>query len=370
MQVHVGRRPDGSKDTRSRTITGTRRDAERLATQMQAQVDVRKIRPGDNLTVAQLVERWCDLEGDSWSPRTLADTRSVLDAHLGPLADVRIDRLTRAQVATHLAQLRDAGVGAATRAKAHSRLRAALSFAVRLDLIATNPAKDVRAPKATSTRGRAATPTEVAAVLHAADDDPEMAAFVRLTAVTGARRGEVCALRWADVAGDTITWTRGVVDGGPGHGLVVKELKVDRPKRTVVGQGTLDALARWQIAVAADDLLHDEATPWIFPGVADRSQPVRPDLMSKRWRRLCARAGVPAGMRIHDLRHGVATDGLGEGFSAVDVAARLGHSRPSTTSDMYAHAAPARDRALSEVLEARLDQALSAPRRGTRRPAR
>lgn len=359
IQVYLGVHPGtGKRSVTARTVHGTRREAEKIATAMQADADAKRIRPHDELTVTDLFDRWITLEGADWSPATIASTRNVQAHHLGQLATLRLDRLRRVDVAAHLAAMRDAGVGSATRAKAHARLRAALSWAVRLDLIATNPAKDVRAPKVDKSRAQAATASHVAAVLHLLDQDPEMAAFVRIAANTGARRGEVCALHWADLDHGAITWVRSVVDGGPAHGLVVKALKTERPKRTALGASTLAALQRWQIAVNADDFAHDHPTPWVFPGIKDRSQPVRPDLITKRWRRLCAAAGVPPTLRIHDMRHGAATDLLEAGFSAARVAGRLGHSRPSTTSDLYGHHVPADDQALADALDRALDQAM------------
>jgi integrase len=49
-----------------------------------------------------------------------------------------------------------------------------------------------------------------------------------------------------------------------------------------------------------------------------------------------SRAGVPRA-RIYDLRHFAATQMVSAGVNLVDVAAILGHTRPSTTSDIYSH---------------------------------
>jgi len=50
--------------------------------------------------------------------------------------------------------------------------------------------------------------------------DPDLAPFLRLAAVTGARRSELCALRWADVdfVNATLNISRSVVASGPGYG--------------------------------------------------------------------------------------------------------------------------------------------------------
>lgn len=72
--------------------------------------------------------------------------------------------------------------------------------------------------------------------------------------------------------------------------------------------------------------------------------------MTRRWERLCAKAGLPH-VRIHDLRHFVATELLSAGIDARTVANRLGHARTSTTLDIYWAWVPARDRDAAAHLE-------------------
>ena len=68
---------------------------------------------------------------------------------------------------------------------------------------------------------------------------------------------------------------------------------------------------------------------------------------------LCGEAGV-GGVRLHDLRHYVATRLLASGIDVRTVAGRLGHRNPATTLNVYAHFVPEADEeaasALSEVL--------------------
>jgi hypothetical protein len=72
------------------------------------------------------------------------------------------------------------------------------------------------------------------------------------------------------------------------------------------------------------------------------------------------------GVRLHDLRHYVATTLLSAGVDVRTVAGRLGHSNASTTLNVYGHFQPAADRAAAEIsgrlLGGTLDQA-SGPRR-------
>jgi integrase len=95
-------------------------------------------------------------------------------------------------------------------------------------------AEPVRAPSA----------KEVRAILAAAETwDRRLWLFIRVTAASGARRGEVCGVRWSD-----IDWTEGsirldeAVIAAPGGGIL-KQPKTRTSVRTIaVDAGTLEAL--------------------------------------------------------------------------------------------------------------------------------
>jgi hypothetical protein len=53
---------------------------------------------------------------------------------------------------------------------------------------------------------------------------------------------------------------------------------------------------------------------------------------------------------LHGLRHFMGTYAIGRGFNDVAVAARMGHSNPSTTTGIYAHPLPEVDQAIADML--------------------
>ena len=98
----------------------------------------------------------------------------------------------------------------------HAILHAALTRAVRRDLIVSNPADRIEPPKPGKSRRKAPPDEPLQAILAAAGDD--MICYLRLAAVTGARRGQIVALRWRDIDLDaaTVTFTTALarVKGG------------------------------------------------------------------------------------------------------------------------------------------------------------
>ena len=72
----------------------------------------------------------------------------------------------------------------------------------------------------------------------------------------------------------------------------------------------------------------------VFSTHTDARRPSRPELITRRWERLRTEVGC-RDVRIHDLRHFVATELLTAGIDVRTVANRLGHARTSTTLDIY-----------------------------------
>src|SRR5438034_8973074 len=115
--------------------------------------------------------------------------------------------------------------------------------AVRWQMITDNPATHASPPRPVRPRVQAPTPDDVARLLAAAQaEDPEFALYLRLAAVTGARRGELCALRWSDLdlEGGQVVFARSLAVGN--DGVVVKKTKTDRSRRLALDEVTMGAL--------------------------------------------------------------------------------------------------------------------------------
>jgi len=103
--------------------------------------------------------------------------------------------------------------------------------------------------------------------------------------------------------------------------------------------------ARSQIAGAA---LRQDG--YVFSPTVDGSEPWRPFHWTSAWRRLREKAGIDPTIRLHDLRHFAATRLLDAGVPVKTVSGRLGHARPATTLNVYAHFIPASDRAAADAM--------------------
>lgn len=63
---------------------------------------------------------------------------------------------------------------------------------------------------------------------------------------------------------------------------------------------------------------------------------ISPNYLTRVFHSTIIKSSLPA-IRLHDLRHSVASNLLNNGFSVMQVQEWLGHSSPTTTLNFYAH---------------------------------
>jgi integrase len=312
-------------------------------------------------TLRELLARWLDHVDDKLSPTTMREYRRLVSKMIDPdLGQLTLRRVTTQRLDAYCAGLvRERGLSPASVRHVHAVLRGALDQAVRWGWIPTNPAASASPPKI---RRREINPPEIGdtrALLAAADEhDPSFGALLRVLAATGARRGEVCGLRWSDLdrPSRTLSIQRSVASVA--GGTVVKDTKSHAARRIAIDTDTLavlDAQLERAEALAAVCRLEFNPDGFILTMEPDGSQPLHPDTVTGNFRRVCDRVGL-TGMRLHDLRHLHATQLLAAGVPVRTVSGRLGHANAATTLNVYAHFLEASDRDAADVIEGLLQK--------------
>jgi integrase len=241
----------------------------------------------------------------------------------------------------------------ATIRRVHGIIRRAMSQGVRWGWITRNPAIDASPPRVPLREMKPPSPDEVVRLFRLAQEsDPDLASFIMLAASSGARRGELIALRWKDVdfARGSLSIERGIVlvDGD----LIEQGTKTHQSRRITLDVATLERLRQHhahmtEVAALAGSII--SSSSFVFSETIDGSLPWRPDSTTRAFRSLCKKAGVE-GVRLHDLRHYVATRLLTAGIDVRTVAGRLGHRNPSTTLNVYSHFVPESDHEAADAL--------------------
>lgn len=344
--VYAGRDPVSGRERRVSRTVRTKAEARRVEKELTGDV-AKGTTFGSAGTVGEVLERWRQHRRSGWSAKHVESTTRSFEL-LDDLTDVRLDRLTPLRIEAHYESLRSSGVGASSIRVAHSALRSTLFDAVRWGLIPGNPAAYVRLPRQPKPSSQAPPPEVVKALLAAAD--PALGAFLRLSIVSGARRGEVCALRWPAVTKDGLT-IRSVIEQ-TGGSIVERGWPKDREPRIVaLDSATFEVLSTHLLGMRTRAMEFGTSLDpkgFVFSNAPDGTEFWTPASVSHRFRRLCEKAGVS--LRLHDLRHASATWLLGGNIPVRDVSARLGHASTQMTLDTYGHAIPAHDQAAAEVI--------------------
>ena len=364
IRVAIGRDPlTGKYRQLSRVVVGGRRDAENAMAELISSVAFDgKSSPSTAVTVSDLLAQWLDHVQDRLSPTTVRNYRGCcrryLDAGIGRKQVRKVT--TRDVDVLYQALARKRGLSPRSIRQVHAILRGAFAQAVRWEWVRTNPVATASPP--TVHKADIHPPsTEVAVALIAAadDQDPDFGVFLRLAAATGARRGELCALRWSDIDGasNTMLLARNVIAGDNG-GWIEKDTKTHQSRRISLDPATMALLERQRAAgneVASAAGVARPADAFVFSLAADGAAPWLPNHQTHRFRALCRRTGVD-GVRLHDFRHMHASQLLGANIGVRTVAGRLGHANAATTLGVYAQFLQARDRDAAQVIGGLLDR--------------
>jgi integrase len=221
----------------------------------------------------------------------------------------------------------------------HSILSGAFSTAERWEWIAWNPAQSARPPAVTPRPVPAVPPGDVAKVIaEGRKTHPAMALYLWLVAITGARRGELCAVQVCDLDLDTgilhLAFNYVVVDGQ----RVRKDTKTHQDRYLAIDPVTCAMLREHLEAIRAELAAGGLERPedaYVFSNDPMGANPWNPDWATHKASDLAAAAGVK--LNIKGLRHYTASQLLAGRFDLRNTAARLGHgSGGATTLRHYA----------------------------------
>ena len=352
LRVYIGRDAEGRPLQAVKTVTGGKREAEAALRKFITEVEHSRS-PQRSMTVTALLERWLDHITPTRRPSTIDRYRRKIDKAINPaLGIVRLDRLTAEHLDRQYRAWLDGGLSPSTVHVYHAILSASLRQAVKWGWLDRSPAQQASPPAQARSQSRSVSPEHLKRLMVAAEeDDPTLATAVALAALTGARRGELCALRWSDVdlVEGILTVSRSYT---PVNGQRIEgPTKTHQARRLALDIVAVDILSRrwkfqqWyadQVEVALD------ADPYILSREPTGADPGHPDYLSHAFARLNKRLGLD--YHLHELRHFSATTAIAGGADIRTVASRLGHADPSVTLRIYAHAIEARDREVAAIL--------------------
>lgn len=271
-------------------------------------------------TINQLCDLYIEEHLPEKRPRSRREDMIMIDGKVRPaLGTVKIKDLTRQDVKRFHRRITEGRMpGQRSRApyganRALALLRKMLSLAVEHNLRPDNPAKGVK-PNPEHARATFLDANSIRRLCQAAGEHPnrQSADALMLLLLTGCRRGEVLGAEWSEIDLDTGWWT-----------IPVERKKSKRPHRVKLSEPALAILKERRETTKG---------PYVFPN--PKGDGPQQDLRNF-FKTVCDQASLE-GLRVHDLRHSVASILFNSGATYAQIGQVLGHSTPQMTM-RYSH---------------------------------
>lgn len=239
----------------------------------------------------------------------------------------------------------------------HRLLRAMLHRAVYWQLIVSNPAERVQAPRAKKPKRRSYDDEQTKILLENLEqlsiEDTKYKVAIILTVFTGVRLGELMGLEWQD-----IDFKKGIISINRSSqylsdmGVFTKVPKTESSIREIaIPEFIISLLEEYKLWYEEQKSIYNEL--WndsnrLF--VQADGKPMHPSTISKWFVKYVGQIGLPV-INFHGLRHTNASLLVAQNIDIAIISARLGHAQISTTLNFYVHPLLSHNRKAGYALE-------------------
>ena len=312
-----------------------------------------EIRLDDDILFSDFMLKWLEVTKSTIQITTYASYQGMVERIIVPYFRKRGIKL----VDLKATDLQDFYTKQLERVKAnsvihyHANIHKALKYAVKIDLIPTNPADKVERPKKNEFKGSYYSAEEIHALTEIAEGT-KLEIPVLLASFYGLRRSEVLGLKWDSInfAMQTLTIRHTVA-------RVTKVVEKNKTKNASSFRSfplTDDAVRLFKILLQQEQIYRNHFgkdyidNDYVFTW--EDGHPYSPDYVSHTFHKLLKKYDLPH-IRFHDLRHTCASMLLSEGYGLKDVQEWLGHSDIKMTANIYGHLDLRRKRSIANGLE-------------------
>lgn len=299
-----------------------------------------------------------------FSENSRASYQMFVDKHILPyIGDLLMIDVTPALLTKRLLdyQIDGNGHSHASCVKLYNILNGIFQMAFFDDTITVNPMLKVKRPaqkkddKKESESDKALTVDELNYVLQCLEKEPlKWRAYIQLAVDTGARRGELCGLKWADIDMKECTI---VIKRNVGYtkekGIFINNPKNGKTRKIDIGEDTvrlLQLVRKEQVKSYISEYVftQESSNQYKYADNVDHKKqdvkiitkvdtPMHPDSPTRYFSKFGKRYNID-NFHPHLLRHTSASVAITHGADVVSVSERLGHSDTAVTLRMYAHA--------------------------------
>ena len=365
----------GNPIKKTKTIHGTKKEAEIELAKFVADVQNGMFVEGKSLKFSEFTEIWKrDYASKELAPSTYKRYCRILETRLLPyFGHFYINKIKPTDIMkfydllekdTQLVRKKGNNgsktkkpLSGKTILEHHRLLRAMLHKAVYWQLIVTNPAERVQPPKARKPKRKSYDDEQTKILLEnlelLSSEDTKYKVAIILTVFTGVRLGELMGLEWQDV-----DFRNGIISINRSSqylsdmGVFTKVPKTESSIREIaIPEFIISLLEKYKLWYEEQKSIYGELwtnSDKLF--VQADGRPMHPSTISKWFVKYVDQIGLPV-INFHGLRHTNASLLVAQNVDIAVVSARLGHAQISTTLDFYVHPLLSHNRKAGYALE-------------------
>ena len=309
-------------------------EAKEVERQLEAEYKDKRVVSTARMTIQELFEKFEEYHAHETRLSSHNKAMQILRTHVLPsMGDCRLDRLSKERLAEWKNGIAAQDLSIVTKKNIYQAFNSMLNYAVKLDYLPKNPLSALGTFKDAN---RFDKPTEkiqyytadqfldflaVAKEMANTVEEWGFYVFFAIAFYTGARKGEIHALRWSDIDNDTLHIRRSItqkqkgddVETPPKNPSSVRDIQIPKP--------LLDILAEHKQR-------QQESAPIQFNEdfrICGGDRPLRDTTIEKKNTAFAKAADLPH-IRIHDFRHTHVSILVNEGINIQEIARRLGHA--------------------------------------------
>jgi len=346
---------NGKLKSRSATIRGNRKDAEKKLTELLSEKD-KGIIASPNQTLDKFLDSWLKIVKPRLQSRTYQDYSELLTRYVREsLGNRKLEHIKAIHLQDLYAEMQDEkNLSPRVIRYTNTILKSAFGYAVKQDLLFKNPAKMVELPKLIKREMVTFTESEAINFLNESKKE-RLATLFSFLLATGCRPSEALGVKWEDLSFErkTIEIKRVVVWQRKGGSWEFCEPKTAKSRRTIpLPVSLVDEIKQHRIKQHKERL--KLGADWqdfnlIFPSRV--GTPLTMGRLTRVFKRIKEDAEITKAVRLYDLRHTTATFLLQQKVNPKVVSERLGHSTITLTLDVYSHVLPTMQEEATEHLE-------------------
>ena len=357
----VGYNLQGRPIKKSKTVHCSKKEAKIELAKFVADVQKGMYVEGKSLKFTDFVEIWKrDYGSKELAPSTYKRYLGILESRIIPFfGHFRVDKIKPTDIMqfydllskdTQIVRRKDNNgkktgkpLSPKTILEHHRLLRAMLQKAVYWQMIVSNPAERVQAPKTKKPKRKYYDDEQskalISGLMKLTEEQFKYKVAIILTIFTGVRLGELMGLEW-----DDINFREGIVSINRSSqyladkGVFTKTPKTESSIRDVaIPDFVVSLLEEYKCWYDNQKALFGEL--WYDSNrlfVQADGKPMHPSTISKWFEKFVAQIGLPV-INFHGLRHTNATLLIAQNIDVSVVAARLGHAQITTTLNFYVH---------------------------------